>query len=157
MINFIENTCDIKKYNVDKNAENVVSTFTNNSMLNLNNIIHQAENPIENNLEENNMETINEEKDEILDLLFKHYTDRSKKLKDFLPRPSTSQRKRKKFTENTCFAISSLEWKLKEEKKNSKNKKLKNIKKKLEELSCLKRKKFAQKEKETKQLTKLQI
>jgi len=33
---------------------------------------------------------------------------------------------------------------------------LKNINKQLEELSCLKRKKIAQEEKETKQLTKLQ-
>jgi len=78
-------------------------------MLNLYNIIDQAENPIENNLEEINMETTNEEKDEILHLSLKHYTDCSKKLKDFLPRPSTSQRKGKKFTENTYFAISSLE------------------------------------------------
>jgi len=89
-----------------------------------------------NNLKENNMETTNEEKDEILDLSLKH-TDCFKKLKDFLPsyRPSTPQRKRKKFTEKTCFAISSFEWKLNEEK-------IRKTKKKLEELNCLKRKKL---------------
>jgi len=54
------------KYNIDQNAENVVNT--NNSMLNLYNIIDQAESPIENNFEENNMETTNEEKNEILHL-----------------------------------------------------------------------------------------
>jgi len=118
MINFIESTCDIKKYNVEK-IENVVST--NNSMSNLHNIIDQAEisiNPIENNfkknnmettnnleknnmettnnLEKNNMEITNEEKDEILDLSLKHHTDCFKKLKDFLPRPLTPRTKRKK-------------------------------------------------------------
>jgi len=43
MINFIESTCDIKKNNIEKNAENIVST--NNSMLNLYNIIDQAKVP----------------------------------------------------------------------------------------------------------------
>jgi len=43
MINFIESTCDIKKYNVEESAKNVVST--NNNMSNLHNIIEQAESP----------------------------------------------------------------------------------------------------------------
>jgi len=89
MINFIENTCDIKKYNIDKNAKNVIST--NSSMLNLHNIIDQAESPIKNNLEGNNMEITNEEKNKIFDLLLKYHTDCFKKLKDFLSRPSTPQ------------------------------------------------------------------
>jgi len=61
----------------------------------LHNIIDQAESPIENNLEENNMETTNEKKDEILDLSLKHHTDCFKKLKGFLLRLSTPQRKGK--------------------------------------------------------------
>jgi len=63
--------------------------------------------------------------------------------------------KGKKFTEKTCFAISSFEWKLNEEKKFKKQK-IEKHKKKARRIELSEKKKIAQNEKKAKQLTKLQ-
>ena len=55
--------------------------------------------------------------DEVLDLSISRHSDCSKRLNDFLQRPPTPKRKGKKLTQRKSYAISSLAWKLHEEKK----------------------------------------
>ena len=55
--------------------------------------------------------------DEALDLSLSHNSDCSKRLIDFLQRPPIPKRKGKNITQRKSYAISSLEWKLNEEKK----------------------------------------
>lgn len=92
---------------------------------------------------------------DVLDLSLSHRSNCSKKLSDFLERPSTPKRKGKKFTKRTSYAISSLKWKLNEKKKNGKQRmELKQKDAKRREMT--EKKKIAKKEKEAKKLAKLQ-
>lgn len=87
---------------------------------------------------------------EILDLSLTS-TNSSKKLRDFLQKPPTPKRKGKKFTEKTSYAISSKEWKLKEEEKINKQK-MELKRKETRKLEILEKKKLAEKMKSAKKV-----
>ncbi|KMQ85800.1 tigger transposable element-derived protein 6-like protein [Lasius niger] len=150
---------NIDDLELNKNMEIFDETKINESINNLevSNIVEMNEpacNKI-NNLELHNDLTADKTENKVLDLSLSHRKDCSKTLKDFLPRPITPKRKGKKFTERTSYAISSFEWKLKEEEKLERIK-MKQKRKDDKKPQMLEKKKLAEKLKEQKKFARLQ-